>query len=106
MTKSKFLTANDNDTTGRVLGDAISGIAKIRRGTASHGLKRSPQDRHGHSSRRPTYLSVRQAAWLLGVPTSVIHRAIRVGTLPVPHRRSRLVVTENDVQRLMLGGAS
>jgi hypothetical protein len=106
MTKNKHLTTNGNDTTGRLLGDVISGTVENRRGTAGHSVKPSPQDPIGHSSRRPTYVSVRQAAWLLGVPASVIHRAIRVGTLPAVHRRSRLVVTENDVQRLMLGGAS
>lgn len=57
-------------------------------------------------SRRTTYLSVRQAAWLLGVPTSVVHRAIRVGTLRAVRRRSRLVVTENDVRRLMPSDAA
>jgi hypothetical protein len=106
MTKNKHLTTNGNDTTGRLLGDVISGTVENRRGTAGHSVKPSPQDPIGHSSRRPTYVSVRQAAWLLGVPASVIHRAIRVGTLPAVHRRSRLVVTERDVQRLMLGGAS
>jgi len=106
MTKNKHLTTNGNDTTGRLLGGVISGIVENRRGSAAHSVKPSPQDRIRHSWRRPTYLSVRQAAWLLGVPTSVIHRAIRVGTLPAVHRRSRLVVTENDVQRLFRGDAS
>jgi excisionase family DNA binding protein len=58
------------------------------------------------NSRRPTYLSVRQAAWLLGLPNSAVHRLIRVGTLRTIRRRSRLVVAEADVRRLMRGGAS
>ena len=58
------------------------------------------------NSRRPTYLSVRQAAWLLGMPTSTFHRLIRVGALRAIRRRSRLVVADADVRRLMCGGAS
>lgn len=58
------------------------------------------------NSRRPIYLSIRQTAWLLGVPTSVVHRAIRVGTLRSVRRGSRLVVAEHDVRRLMPGGES
>ncbi|MFC7615346.1 helix-turn-helix domain-containing protein [Actinokineospora soli] len=53
---------------------------------------------------RPASLSVRQAAWVLGVPTSTVHRAIRVGTLRATRRRSRLVVHPADLARL-LGGA-
>jgi excisionase family DNA binding protein len=56
--------------------------------------------------RRPTYLSIREAAWLLGVPTSVVYRAIRVGTLRAVRRRSRLVVAEHDLRRLVPGGGS
>jgi hypothetical protein len=56
---------------------------------------------------RPVFLSVREVGWALGVPTWVVHRAIRVGTLPAVRRRSRLVVAETDLQRLrMAGGAS
>jgi excisionase family DNA binding protein len=55
---------------------------------------------------RPAILSTRQAAWALGVPVSQIHRAIRVGTLRAVRRRSRLVVREADVRRLMRGGAA
>jgi excisionase family DNA binding protein len=51
-------------------------------------------------------MSVRQAAWLLGLPNSAVHRLIRVGTLRTIRRRSRLVVAEADVRRLMRGGAS
>jgi hypothetical protein len=52
-----------------------------------------------------TFLSIREAAWALGVPTSAVHRAIRVGTLRAFWRRSRLVIAETDVRRLG-GGAS
>jgi excisionase family DNA binding protein len=55
---------------------------------------------------RPNYLSVSQAAWLLGVSTSVVYHAIRVGTLRAVRRRSRLVVAEHDLRRLMPGGGS
>jgi hypothetical protein len=55
----------------------------------------------------PVFLSVRLVAFALGVPTWVVHRAIRVGTLRAVWRRSRLVVAEADIQRLrMPGGAS
>jgi hypothetical protein len=40
------------------------------------------------------------------MPTSTVHRLIRVGTLRTIRRRSRLVVAEADVRRLMRGGAS
>jgi hypothetical protein len=54
---------------------------------------------------RRALLSIREAAWALGVPTSAVHRAIRVGTLRAFWRRSRLVIAETDVRRLG-GGAS
>jgi hypothetical protein len=55
----------------------------------------------------PVFLSVREVGWALGVPTCVVHRAIRVGTLRAVRRRSRLVVAEADLHRLsMPGGAS
>lgn len=49
--------------------------------------------------RRP-FLSIREASWALGVPTSAVHRAIRVGALRALRRRSCLVVAEADVRRL------
>ena len=52
----------------------------------------------------PVFLSVREVGWALGVPTRVVHRAIRVGTLRAVRRRSRLVVAESDLQRLMVSG--
>ncbi len=54
----------------------------------------------------PATLSIRQTACGLGVSTSEVHRAIRVGTLRAVRRRSRLVILEADVRRLMRGGAS
>jgi predicted site-specific integrase-resolvase len=55
---------------------------------------------------RSATLSIRQAAWVLGVPTSAIHRWIRVGTLRTLRRRTRLVVLETDIRRLKDGGPS
>jgi predicted site-specific integrase-resolvase len=51
-----------------------------------------------------TYLTLRQAAWLLGLPQSSVHRLIRVGCLHPTRRRRRLVVPASEVVRLM-GGA-
>jgi hypothetical protein len=58
--------------------------------------------RAGH--RRAT-LSIRQAAWLLGVPLATVHRAIRIGIIRTVNRPHGLVVRESDVIRLMHGGA-
>jgi hypothetical protein len=56
---------------------------------------------------RPVFLSVRDTAWALGVSPSVVHRAIRVGTLRTTRRRSRLMVAQADLQRwAMRGGAT
>ncbi len=54
---------------------------------------------------RPAFLTIRQAAWALGVPTSTVHRAIRLGTLCATWRHSCLVVPVADVARLLDGGA-
>jgi len=53
------------------------------------------------SAGRPAYYTVRQAAWILGVPHSVVSRAIRLGTLRAVRRRGRLVVPANAVTRLL-----
>ena len=53
---------------------------------------------------RPVFLSVRDTAWALGVPPSVVHRAIRVGTLRTTRRRSRLMVAQADLQRWAMRG--
>ena len=53
------------------------------------------------NSGRPKYYSVAEAAWLLGVPPSTISRAIRTGAIPTVRRRSRLVVPDYVLKRLL-----
>jgi excisionase family DNA binding protein len=53
------------------------------------------------NSGRPKYYSVDEAAWLLGVPPSTISRAIRTGAIPTVRRRSRLVVPDYVLKRLL-----
>jgi excisionase family DNA binding protein len=53
------------------------------------------------NSGRPKYYSVAEAAWLLGVPPSTVSRAIRTGAIPTVRRRSRLVVPDYVVKRLL-----
>ncbi len=53
---------------------------------------------------RTDFLTIKEAAWILGVEQTLICRAIRTGALPAVHRRSRLVVPAAALQRL-LGGA-
>lgn len=53
------------------------------------------------NSGRPKYYSVAEAAWLLGVPPSTISRAIRTGAVPAVRRRSRLVVPDYVLKRLL-----
>jgi hypothetical protein len=60
--------------------------------------------RAANDGRRPRCLTVRKAAGTLGVPQSVIHRAIRLGLLRASRQHGLLVVRETDVRRL-LGGA-
>lgn len=48
--------------------------------------------------------TIRQAAWTLGVPTSIVCRAIRVGAIRAVRRRSVLVVPSSELVKL-LGGA-
>lgn len=45
--------------------------------------------------------TVRQAAWLLGVEPSTVHRAVRVGTVRLVCRRGRYVVPANVLVRLL-----
>jgi predicted site-specific integrase-resolvase len=52
----------------------------------------------------PTYYSVRDAAWILGVDQSTVSRMMRTGVLPTARRRSRLVVSASVLRRV-LGGA-
>jgi excisionase family DNA binding protein len=53
------------------------------------------------NSGRPKYYSVAEAAWLLGVLPSTISRAIRTGAIPTVRRRTRLVVPDYVVKRLL-----
>jgi excisionase family DNA binding protein len=53
---------------------------------------------------RSGFLTIKEAAWILGVDSSKISRAIRTGELPAVRRRSQLVVPAVALQRL-LGGA-
>ena len=53
---------------------------------------------------RPCFHTVKEAAWILGVDSSKICRAIRTGALSAVRRRSQLVVPAAALQRL-LGGA-
>jgi excisionase family DNA binding protein len=53
------------------------------------------------NSGRPKYYSVAEAAWLLGVPPSTISRAIRTGAIPTVRRRTRLVVPDYVMKRLL-----
>jgi hypothetical protein len=60
--------------------------------------------RAASNGRRPRYMTVRKAAGTLGVPQSVIHRAIRLGLLRASSQHGLLVVRETDVRHLV-GGA-
>lgn len=55
----------------------------------------------------PAYLTVDQAAWVLGAERSLVSRAIRVGTLRAVVRRGRLMVPASALVRLLpsSGGA-
>lgn len=57
----------------------------------------TPMPNSGH----PKYYSVDEAAWLLGVPSSTVARAIRTGAIPAVRRRSRLVVPAYVLKRLL-----
>ena len=52
----------------------------------------------------PTYYSVRDAAWILGVDQPTVTRMIRTNVLPTVRRRSQFVVPASALRR-MLGGA-
>jgi hypothetical protein len=52
----------------------------------------------------PAFYSVADAAWILGVDRSKVHRAIRVGVLPVVRRRSRLMIPVAALRRVLDGG--
>jgi|1185.fasta_scaffold621677_2 hypothetical protein len=52
-----------------------------------------------------TFLTLRQAAWILGFTEAELLQAIHSGLVPAVRRRSRLVVPTRAVTRL-LGAAS
>lgn len=58
-----------------------------------------------HNAGTPAFYSVADAAWILGVDRDQIHRAIRLGVLPVIRRRSRLVIPAAALRRVLDGGA-
>lgn len=58
-----------------------------------------------HNAGAPAFYSVADAAWILGVDRDQIHRAIRLGVLPVIRRRSRLVIPAAALRRVLDGGA-
>jgi excisionase family DNA binding protein len=53
------------------------------------------------NSRHSTYYSVDEAAWLLGVPRSIVSRAIRTGAITIVRRRSGLAVPAHVLTRLL-----
>ncbi|UMP04381.1 helix-turn-helix domain-containing protein [Amycolatopsis sp. EV170708-02-1] len=58
-----------------------------------------------HGAGHPAFYSVADAAWILGVDRDQIHRAIRLGVLPLVRRRSRLVIPAAALRRVLDGGA-
>ncbi len=46
-------------------------------------------------------MSIRQAAYTMGVPPSAVHRAIRIGNLRLARKSPALAVQECDVARLL-----
>jgi hypothetical protein len=54
-----------------------------------------------NSSSHSSYLlSIPEVAWLLGINTSRVCRAIRLGTLPVVRRRRRLLIPAHALAHL------
>lgn len=53
------------------------------------------------STGRPTYYTIREAAWILCVKPQVIARAIRLGTLRTERRRGQLVIPAGAVRALL-----
>ena len=50
---------------------------------------------------RPAFYTVEQAAWMLGVSTDRIYRAIRTGTLPTIRRHTRYRVPATALAHLL-----
>ena len=55
---------------------------------------------------RPALYTVKQTAWILGVPASRIHRAIRTGSLPTVRHRAQLQIPATAVAQLLAHTAS
>ncbi len=53
------------------------------------------------SHNQPTYYTIREAAWILGVRPHVISRAIRLGTLRTERRHGRLVIPASAIRRIL-----
>lgn len=51
----------------------------------------------------PALLSLPEVAWLLGVDNSRVCRLIRVGSLPVVRRRSRMLIPAHVLAHLTNG---
>jgi hypothetical protein len=49
----------------------------------------------------PAFLSIKQAAWILGISEPELLHAIHLGLVPSVRRRSRLVVPTRAVTRLL-----
>lgn len=58
---------------------------------------RMPQSAHN------AYRGIRGAAWVLGIPSDDVCRALRNGAIRVERRRSRLVIPERELTRLLAG---
>ena len=52
-------------------------------------------------SARTSHHSIRGAAWVLGIATNDVCRAIRTGAIRVERRRSRLVIPDRELARLL-----
>ena len=50
---------------------------------------------------RPAFYTAEQAAWILGVSTDRIYRAIRTGSLPTIWRHSRRLVPSSALTHLL-----
>ena len=53
------------------------------------------------SAGRPTYYTIREAAWILGVEPDSVARLIRVGTLRATRRRGQLVIPVGALRALL-----
>jgi len=55
---------------------------------------------------RPAFYTVRQTAWILGIPEWRVSRGIRLGTVRAVRRGSRLVVPVSEIVRLLNAGGA